>query len=76
MEKTKPLYYNSMEDEQSTAIDFQQSGNHAINSTPFAAHTEHAHAKRSSLAFSDIVYTVPTGWIWKRENKIILNSVR
>ncbi len=63
MSLIKPPYYNSMEEQQSTAIE---------NSDE----VEQPQLMMGSLAFSNILYTIPTGWAWNRSSKVILNSVR
>ena len=69
----KSPYYSSLEQEQSTAIDFHHSTSTDIQSSGNAYSGISAD---TSLAFCDIHYTVSTGWAWARNNKVILNSVR
>lgn len=72
MSQIKTPYYNSLEQQQSTAIDSRP-----LNSDEYESRTPLALKDgTTSLAFSNILYTVPTGWAWNRDSKVILNSVR
>ncbi len=69
---SKSPYYSSLEQEQSTAMDFHHST--SIQSSSDSSY-DGINAE-ASLAFCDILYTIPTGWPWAKSNKVILNSVR
>ncbi|XP_064387241.1 broad substrate specificity ATP-binding cassette transporter ABCG2-like [Halichondria panicea] len=68
---SKSPYYSSLEQEQSTAMDFHHST--SIQSSSDSSY-DGINAE-ASLAFCDILYTIPTGWPWAKSNKVILNSV-
>ncbi len=68
----KSTYYNSIEQQQSTAIDSRTLAL-SINSDEPLGESDMG---TNSLAFNNILYTVSTGWAWKKSNKVILNSVR
>ena len=42
----------------------------------YGTSTDTVVTEQASLVFHDIVYAVPTGWFWKKKEKVILNSVR
>ncbi len=71
---SKSPYFSSLEQERSTAMDFsinKSSGNGSGGVRVYDGINAEA-----SLAFCDILYTIPTGWVWAKSNKVILNSVR
>ena len=59
-----------LDKERRPAFDIQPN---STNAYPSAIHNV---SNDSSLAYHNIVYTVPTGWVWRRRDKVILNSVR